>query len=367
MYEKTSREVDAYIKSMLVGTKKLNETRLILLGNKGSGKTSLARRIVNPYAQMPNVEESTPGVDISNFKLKDISDKINDSENANVRVWDFAGHTITHVAHRCFLSERCIYIILCEGRKESTHSIDYWLELIRNYGGNSKVFIVVNMHDENIVKADENRIRRDYSQNDCEFFYFSIKNDYAELIKFRITLAEYISSAPLWSSNKIGLDWFNIKEGLEERFSNRGIDYISIDDYYAIANKLDVKEKDNALRALSALGVCLYYPQIDDLKTVVLDLEWITFGIYDIINWLGNYKKDYILDFNEFEDIFKSNSTKYPKEKHSFLYKLMLHYELAYEEKEGILVVPQCMATDELRIYLNLLVIFCNCVSKQKT
>jgi len=348
MFDQGSGAVSVYIYNLIHGSKKLNEARLILLGDKGSGKTSLARRLIDPDVPMTEVEESTPGVDISSFKLREICDSIRVDENANVRMWDFAGHTITHAAHRCFLSERCVYIILCEGRKENVQRLDYWLELVRNYGGTSKIYIVVNIFDQNIVKVDENRIKRDYSDNDCEFYYFSIKEDNkTNLMEFRNEIVRYIAYTPAWSSDIIGLEWFNIKEKLEEKFGNKGIDYISIDDYYDIADKIGAKDKDDALRALSALGICLYYPQIDDLKMVVLDPEWITFGIYDIINWLGNTKKDYKINMREFGEVFSRTSEKYPFEKHSFLYQLMMYYELAYEERKNILVIPQCMETDE--------------------
>lgn len=348
IYQKTSKEVDAYINRLMDGAVRINETRLILLGDKGSGKTSLARRLLDPNANMPGVEESTAGVDISNFKLKDICKFCDDSDNANVRVWDFAGHTITHAAHRCFLSERCVYVVLLEGRKENVNSLSYWLELIRNYGGKSKVFVVVNLFDQNAVRVDENRIRRDFFDNKCEFFYFSILHDNTtKLLEFRDRLAQYLANNPAWNLNKINNKWFRVKENIEQQFKNSNIDYISIDDYYKIAELDDINDKNDALGALCALGICLYYPQIDDLKTVVLNPEWITYGVYYIINWLANIKHDYRISLQEFKKVFSDSLQKYPLEKHTFLYKLMIYYELAYAEDSSVLVIPQCMSSDE--------------------
>lgn len=348
IYQNTSKEVSAYINGLIGGAVRINETRLILLGNKGSGKTSLARRLLDPNADMPRVEESTAGVDISNFKLKDICKFCDDSDNANVRVWDFAGHTITHAAHRCFLSERCVYIVLLEGRKENVNSLSYWLELVRNYGGKSKVFIVVNFFDQNIVRVDENRIRRDFYDNECEFFYFSILHDNnTKLLAFRDRLAQYLANNPAWNLNKINSKWFHVKEKIEQRFRNSNLDYISIEDYYEIAELDDINDKNDALGALCALGICLYYPQIDDLKTVVLNPEWITYGVYYIINWLVNIKRDYRIGLQEFKKVFSNSLQKYPLDKHPFLYKLMIYYELAYAEENNVLVIPQCMSSDE--------------------
>ena len=348
IYEGTSKDVDAYINRLVDGAVRINETRLILLGDKGSGKTSLARRLVNPNTDMPSVEDSTAGVDVTSFRLKDIYKSCGDSNNANVRVWDFAGHTITHAAHRCFLSERCVYIVLLEGRKENINSLNYWLELVRNYGGNSKVFVVVNLFDQNAVRVDENRIRRDFIENECEFFYFSILHDNnTKLLRFRDCLSQYLATNPAWNLNIINDKWFNVKEKIEQTFRNSNTNFISIDEYYEIADLNDTKDKDDALRALCSLGICLYYPQIDDLRTVVLNPEWITFGIYDIINWLVNIKRDYKISLLEFRKVFSKSLSEYPLGKHSFLFKLLVYYELAYIEKKHVLVVPQCMKSDE--------------------
>jgi GTPase SAR1 family protein len=110
------------------GSKYLNEARIILLGEKGAGKTSFARRFVDLNAPLPAEDESTDGVDINFNQNKPVklSEIVGDRNlnDANVHIWDFAGHVITHAVHGCFLSEDCIYIVLYDGRtdrKEKSH------------------------------------------------------------------------------------------------------------------------------------------------------------------------------------------------------------------------------------------------------
>ena len=83
---------------------RLNETRVLILGDKGAGKTSLSLRLKNPKAKMPKIEASTEGVDVLNWPIPALPDKPDSA--VNVHIWDFAGHVITHAAHRCFMSER---------------------------------------------------------------------------------------------------------------------------------------------------------------------------------------------------------------------------------------------------------------------
>lgn len=87
-----------YLEELEEGATQLNEARIIILGDKGSGKTCMARRLINPNALMTTGKESTPGVETSLWKLE--------KENINVTIWDFAGHTVTHAVHQFFLSER---------------------------------------------------------------------------------------------------------------------------------------------------------------------------------------------------------------------------------------------------------------------
>ncbi|MDR2699405.1 MAG: hypothetical protein LBC12_01060 [Nitrososphaerota archaeon] len=129
------------------GIKRLNEARIIVIGDKGAGKTSLKTKLVDINKELPKEYESTEGVDIDVWKLeKNIVD-----EGVNVHIWDFAGHVITHAVHRFFLSERCIYIIVYDGRvndRNINDSMEYWLDHVKNYGAGSPVYVIVNKKDE---------------------------------------------------------------------------------------------------------------------------------------------------------------------------------------------------------------------------
>jgi GTPase SAR1 family protein len=323
-------------------TKLLNEARIILLGDKGTGKTSLARRLKDPSAKMPLDKESTQGVDVSTFQLRDINMKIHEERNANVNVWDFAGHAITHAAHRCFLSERCIYIILYDGRTEDRSRSFYWLNHVRDYGGRSKVYILVNKRDDNRPNIEENYIKNIYKDNDCEFFYFSIKDDVIELEEFRQKLATHIESDPAWGQN-MPTNYFTAKETLKSTFGDT-TDFITLDDFMRIVPEGD----DDMLKSLHALGICLHYENIDEINTLVLNPRWITEGIYKIINWLKNIQQNYRLEAEDFLTIFEDDLNRYPADKHSFLWKLMIKYELAYEDtNKKDLIVPHCLNNDQ--------------------
>ena len=136
------------------GSTRFNEARIIILGDKGAGKTCLARRLIDPNAPMSTDKESTAGVDTLLWKLE--------QENINVRIWDFAGHTVTHAVHQFFLSERCLYIMVFDGRTEDRNRLEYWLNHMEIYGGDSRSIILVNKRDQHPVDIPINTLKELY-------------------------------------------------------------------------------------------------------------------------------------------------------------------------------------------------------------
>lgn len=327
--------------------KHVNEARIILLGEKGAGKTSLARRLVKPDAHMPTKEESTEGVDVTNVKLSMMAQGIPRDRDANVHIWDFAGHAITHAAHRFFLSERCLYIIVYDGRTEGRNRLGYWLDHVRNYGGKSRVIVLVNLQDEHKPDIPETYFMERYADNQCEFIRFSIKDDKAKLQSFRETLANIIADDPAWDQ-RIPADYYDVKQQIEKEFTKEHRNHITRQEFDRVAINIEKAEREILLKSLTCLGICLWYPEIEGIDLLVLNPEWITRGIYRIVNWLRESgRPDASVKLNEFQQVFKTIENDYPKDKHPFLYQIMQKYELAYKKAycEEI-VVPQCLPED---------------------
>ena len=337
-----ARDVAAFLSGE---SKRLNEARIIILGEKGAGKTSLARKLVDPESELPRVEESTEGVDVLQWKLNENML----TEGINVRIWDFAGHVITHAAHRYFLGERCFYIIVYDGRSEHRNDIEKWLNHAKNYGGDSPVFVLVNVHDDSPVAIDENKLLDDFPQL-IRFDHFSLQLDNDSVAGYRDMLDKRIRTDPAWDA-RIPSKWFNMKNKLEECFISQGAELIKTKDFNEIAQKLDISKRDvePMKRSLNALGVCLWYGKIPELQTFVLNPNWISYGVYKIINWLGKRvgHKRYTLYLGDFECIFSTEIDKkrYPIERHEFLFNLMKTYELAYPMKDATdgLVLPSML------------------------
>ena len=60
-------------------------------------------------------------------------------------------------------------------------------------------------------------------------------------------------------------------------------------------------------------------------------------------------QKKYSLTLADFMTVFAEDAKRYPESKHEFLFKLMKHYELAYETKDGKdLIIPHLLKEDRL-------------------
>lgn len=118
----------------------INEVRIILVGDGGSGKTSVVKRIKG--SGFAENEPKTDGINIDKLRIDSIK-----KSSISLRIWDFGGQEIMHSTHQFFLSKNTIYILVLDGRKDE--KTEYWLKLIRTFGEDSPILIVLNKMDEN--------------------------------------------------------------------------------------------------------------------------------------------------------------------------------------------------------------------------
>jgi len=333
--------VGKYMEELKKGAHRLNEARILILGEKGSGKTCLARKLKDPEALMTTPEESTPGVDTSLWKLE--KDKI------NVRIWDFAGHTVTHAVHQFFLSERCLYIIVYDGRTEARNRLEYWLDHMMNFGGDSEAIILVNERDKHEVKIPINTLKEKYRI--AGLYFLDIDKDKEKMLAFRDVVAQYIKTNPSWEKQQIPESYFDVKEELEKLFSKKekqqSTELITKETFLNITKEKQVDDPENLLKDLHALGVSLWYRDMEKYNTLVLNPEWISEGVYKIINWVSN-AKSYEIKLAQFEQVFEAERKRFPADKDEFLFDLIKHYELAYETVKGKkLIIPHLLNEDQ--------------------
>ncbi|MBK7538698.1 MAG: 50S ribosome-binding GTPase, partial [Myxococcales bacterium] len=125
----------------------LNEAKLVVVGNEAVGKTSLIRYLVHGQPRDPD-ERKTPGTAI--HEKIEVSTWSPHQSQVRLNVWDFGGQEIMRGTFRFFLTERSLYLLVLEDRREDDRSIYEWLEIIAQRGGDSPVIVVINKSDHDV-------------------------------------------------------------------------------------------------------------------------------------------------------------------------------------------------------------------------
>ncbi|MCL2592601.1 MAG: ADP-ribosylation factor-like protein [Defluviitaleaceae bacterium] len=177
------------------GKKETKEARIILLGTKGAGKTSLAKKLQNENASLPRKDQSTSGIDT--LKLDFIP-------NETTHLWDFGGHVIVQTVHKCFMSAECVYVLVVYGRGEEQKEIDYfrkWLTTVKTYSkGSAKVFIVLNKFDPHDAPIPKEKIEEEFPNLVAGYYDLNFsrikrnKSDKDTLRNFKAHIRNYIET-----------------------------------------------------------------------------------------------------------------------------------------------------------------------------
>jgi len=327
-----------YINSLSEGTKNLNEVKVIIVGDGGSGKTSLQKLLTSENFD-PN-ESQTHGINIKHLNMK-----IN-QQSVKYRLWDFGGQEIMHATHQFFLSRRSIYVIILNAREEPNP--EYWLNHIKSFGGNSPVIIAINKIDEN-PSYDINRLfLKEKYPNIIEFIKISCsENKGIDLVKVGLkkALIDIKNLNVAWA-----LSWFKVKTHLENMVTN----FISYDEFTEICviNGIhDPSSQNTLVEYLNDLGIILHFKDFSLSDTHVLDPEWVTYAVYKIINSKQLAENHGVLKLSQIRNILKPKEEdgkfKYPSIQLNYIIELMIKFELCFKISETEILIPDLLAVQE--------------------
>jgi len=348
LYDKGAAVVAGYLKNAeeqgLVYIKR--ETRLIILGSAFAGKTTLVRRL-NGDLSYPDPKESTHGVDTTT---------VLDLNGIKTHVWDFGGQMIYHTSHRCFITENCVYVLVINARSEEHKDINrmnYWLDTIRVYSKNkAKVFIVFNQSDDREQNIDDFSSMKDgeYKSLIYDIYGFNI-DDMTSVNGFKNELTRYIEAI---GHQTIGKNDNMAVEAIKALFEDN-IQIIETENLEELLKDNGVKTKEDQKRAIdlfNILGIALNYPF---MESYVLDPYWISHGVYKVVDYLQKNKSMFI-NYNELDDVFSDERSKYPSDKSFYVLDLMKYHKIGFSEKDGLhgLTVP-CAATLTIPKEINVL------------
>ncbi|NEP15532.1 MAG: TIR domain-containing protein [Leptolyngbya sp. SIO4C1] len=318
----------------------LYEAKLLIVGEGGAGKTSLAKKIDSEDYKLAQDEASTEGIDVIRWEFY-----LSDDITFRVNIWDFGGQEIYHATHQFFLTERSLYLLVADTRQENT-DFYYWLKAIELLSDSSPVLIVKNEKQDRQCPINERQLRGEFT-NLKESLATNLA-DNRGLSAIKGAIQHHISKLSHVGTPLPGR-WVRVRNALENYAQS--CDYISVEEYFELCRLSGFTDEDRMLqvsRYLHDLGVCLHF-QTDRLlkRTVILKPEWGTNAVYKVLDNaevrhnLGRFSDD------DLENIWSDSQYKNMQPE---LLKLMMQFELCYEipGRNGHYIAPQLLQKEQL-------------------
>ncbi|MFN6570867.1 COR domain-containing protein [Dendronalium sp. ChiSLP03b] len=318
-------------------TDRLYEAKLLIVGEGGAGKTTLAKKIQDPNYQLRQDENTTEGIDIIKWKFP-----LENGKEFQINIWDFGGQEIYHTTHQFFLTKRSLYILVADTRKEDT-DFYYWLNVVELLSGDSPLLIIKNEKQER---------KREINERDLRSQFLNFKETLTTNFATNRGLSEILNKVKHYISNltHVGTElpktWVKVREALERDPR----EHISLEEYFNICQEHGFTTQKDKLQLsgyLHDLGVCLHF-QDDDLlrKTIILKPTWGTDAVYkvldnpQVIQNLGKF------DRNDLAKIWHEN--KYANMRPELL-QLMRKFKLCYEipSRPDTYIAPQLLSVNQ--------------------
>lgn len=368
LLEQPPKEMDSYSRNSILDwyeakKQKLEEIKIILIGDPKSGKTSLLRRLV--YDDFNFYEAQTDGINIEHlsFNKSRIFDNCNDLQSLTGHFWDFGGQEIMNSTHQLFLTNRTVYILVLDARNDADVStqIRLWLKKIKSTGGESPVIIVGNQIDINSAFGFVNSydLKKEFKQIKA-FVKVSCKTKVG-LNELAFELDKVIPFAELFNL-KIDERWIDVKKSMES-ITDKDF-FLSEDDFNRICTKyclLEKEAKKDLIKFLHDLGLVLHFDEFNLSEYYVLNPYWITYGLYQILtsNLVASQKGhvfmtdlDYIINLEkDKEKLYVVKTHKkitYSTNQRRFLADILCQFKLSfYMPDHNSFIIPDLLDTDE--------------------
>ncbi|GAB1539352.1 hypothetical protein NUACC21_20180 [Scytonema sp. NUACC21] len=313
-------------------TEPLYEAKFLIVGEGGAGKTSLAKKIEAETYQLQSNEKSTQGIDVIQWRFT------HNDRDFRVNIWDFGGQEIYHQTHQFFLTERSLYALVADTRKEDTNFY-WWLKIVELLSDNSPVLIIKNEKQDCQCEVNERSLRGEFT-NLKEVLATNLETNRG-LTEIKDAIEQYISRLPHVGTPLPKL-WVRVRSALENYSRN----YISFEEYCQLCRFNQLTDREDMLRLsryLHDLGVFLHFQDDPTLKHyVILKPEWGTTAVYKVLDNETVRKNLGCFTREDLKHIW--NASEYADMRDELLH-LMMRFKLCYPipNRPGNYIAPQLL------------------------
>ncbi|MEP0263409.1 COR domain-containing protein [Dokdonia sp.] len=343
--------------------KHLNEIKVILIGDPKAGKTSLLRQLKEGDFKEDEVQTDGVNIEDIHFGKSYTFTKQKSIHHLTGHFWDFGGQEIMSATHNFFLTNRSVYVLVLDARKDKqvSSTIRKEVKRIKATGGNSPIIIVANQIDINAGFGFENEYELQEEFPQIKYFLKTSCKTGEKVEALKEKLEELILSAELLNT-EIDEKWISIKEQFREELPEEN--FLDADRFIEICNEFKLTKESsqhNALEFLHDLGLVLHFKEIKGQEYYVLNPYWITYGVYQILTSkkAGELKGE--IPFSELEYIINEEEDKekayesddfkritYTPSQRKFLVQVLHQFKLCFIlPSQESFIIPDLLSTNE--------------------
>ncbi|XP_066448013.1 leucine-rich repeat serine/threonine-protein kinase 2 isoform X2 [Eleutherodactylus coqui] len=360
-----ARDLIRFLQQRLKKAVPYNRMKLLIMGNTGSGKTTLVHQLMKEKRPGQGPEKATIGIDVKDWPIL-IRGKVR--KEITLNVWDFAGQEEFYSTHPHFMTPRALYLVVYDLSKGASEvdAIKPWLFNIKARASSSPVILVgthLDVSDEKQRKACINKIKTElFNQRELpcvqDHHFVTATEESDALAKLRKSLIKECLNFKIRDQSVLGQlipdSYLELEKRILNEKKNVPVEFPVINhkrlQVIVEENQLDLDEHEiqHAVHFLNESGVLLHFEdpalQLRDLYFV--DPEWLCKIMAQIltvkVDGCQRYPKGIIncVDVEKF--LFKKK--KFPKNYISQYFKLLEKFQIALPLGEEQLLIPSSLS-----------------------
>ncbi|XP_055999651.1 leucine-rich repeat serine/threonine-protein kinase 2-like isoform X2 [Ostrea edulis] len=142
------KDLIMYLHNRLKRATEYYRMKLMVIGYAGRGKTTLLRALMKKY-KTPHTNQATVGVIVQDWKYERKREN-RGTVTYTLSTWDFAGQEEFYSTHQCYLSNRALYLVVCNIKEGSSEieRLKPWLCNIQARAPGCPVIVVMTHLDK---------------------------------------------------------------------------------------------------------------------------------------------------------------------------------------------------------------------------
>ena len=308
----------------------IREAKVVFVGEGGTGKTSLMHLLLHgekvATSRTDKIEIYT---DNQQFSYE--------GEALTLRFWDFGGQDIMHATHKFFMSERTLYVLVSNGRKNEDETLENWAEMLKSSIGDSPVLLVANHLDkpEDTHRIPDTELKKQFPNLILPVIETSWETGRG-IDELRQAIQNTLQTMPHFQEV-----FSPIYQSIKERLLQVAESYIDYRGFERICQEIAQTQEDVFERTsqsiladiLNDLGIMLNFRRLNDKleDLLIFKPDWIVDGVYKIINSGEAQREKGKVSESTIHELLRNIGYQTSQER-GFIIEMMKHFKLAYQK-----------------------------------